>query len=885
MTVDAPLTEAATYVQEITGSDIQEQALGGKGQSLNRMMQAGVPVPRVFCVTVSAYKAFIESLGKRRDLRADILRAPLPTVIEEGVRSAYVALGEASVAIRSSAVGEDSETQSFAGQYETYLHVQGIDQVLEKLRACWASLWEERVRHYNRQSDAERAPAIAVLIQQMVYADSAGVLFTCDPMQANSQHMLVDACWGLGEGVVSGQVVTDSFRLSQSSLEVTDTHIRTKLTYCGHEIQGEIKLLPTPEPHQREPCLSDAQLKQLAEHAQHLKSHYKRDLDIEWALKEDKIWLLQARPITAISPVSAPEACYANPWETKVERREAALFSRMDTGEIVTGLMTPLGLSFCKFYQKYVHGPAIKKMGLANIYDWQNYMGYLNGHVYLNISGSAYMLRQCPPTRDEMKFTTRYATEDIDFSGYKNPYGEGVKGLAYLKSSVYWAWTQLVNGVTTKSTVRKMIQLREEETRRFEKLNLTAMSLKQLNDELTRIDGYFLDSCRDYMPFFLQSFALYDALAETCEELFPGTGNSIQNRIKASMNNLRTIEVTQGIVALVKKVEQQPKLKELFQSHCPDELLSLLPEQAVSREFWMQDFEAFLFQFGTRGRQEFELSLPRWRDDPTYLIQVMKSYLDSDFDLDKILTQTEAARLEDTSTLLKRLSWGQRLKLKMLIKFYSTMAECREAVRPTFIAETWFYRKVVLEVLRRQEQLGGVNCDDLPYIDFALLRQYVAGEVDAQQAFSAELIEKNRSQYLLNQSLDEPPMALIGGYIPILKSVQQIQGGNLLFGLAASSGQTVARARVITDLKQQAGTFKQGEILVAKYTDASWTPLFVLAAGVVTDIGSALSHSSIVTREFGVPAVVNTKSATTQIKTGDMLVLDGDKGTVVIQRK
>ncbi|MEI8630983.1 PEP-utilizing enzyme [Vibrio sp. PP-XX7] len=279
------------------------------------------------------------------------------------------------------------------------------------------------------------------------------------------------------------------------------------------------------------------------------------------------------------------------------------------------------------------------------------------------------------------------------------------------------------------------------------------------------------------------------------------------------------------------------------------------------------------------------MTIPRWRDDPSYLLQVMKTYLESDFDLEEKLKQTESSRAADTDSLFQALPFFVRLKMRLLIKLYGITAESREDIRPTFIAETWFYRCIVIEVMKRLDAEGVVAFDDTPYIDFNRLRDYVAGRMDAQQAFNAELIEQNRHQHLMNLHSEEPPMSLIGGYIPTLRQVNTgDEQATSLSGLAASPGQTVAKARVITDLYQQSGEFKQGEILVAKFTDATWTPLFVLAAGVVTDIGSALSHSSIVAREFGIPAIVNLKSATIEIKTGDILILDGDAGTVTIQR-
>jgi pyruvate,water dikinase len=253
--------------------------------------------------------------------------------------------------------------------------------------------------------------------------------------------------------------------------------------------------------------------------------------------------------------------------------------------------------------------------------------------------------------------------------------------------------------------------------------------------------------------------------------------------------------------------------------------------------------------------------------------------------LETRLREINTKREKDTRKLLTKLPFKIQKVFRFVIGAYAVMAERREATRPTFIAETWFYRKIILEVMRRLNKQGIVRIEDLPYIDFNEFRDYVSGRKSAEEAFSGELIGKNRNKHLVNQRLQEPPLAIIGGYVPRWDNVklsESIEQNSLIKGLGASPGFIIARARVITDLATQAEHFKQGEILVTRFTEASWTPLFLLAAGVVADIGSLLSHSSIVAREFGIPAIVNARNATQIINTGDLIYLDGDKGEIRI---
>ncbi|MBY6243041.1 PEP/pyruvate-binding domain-containing protein [Methylosinus sp. Sm6] len=898
------MADTMKYVRALDGTvEGDRLTLGGKAASLNALVRAGLPTPKAYCVTTGAYHDFVERVGLTGEaiasdparLRDALEAATFPQDLQHEIAAAYATLGGGRVAVRSSAVSEDSAESSFAGQYKTFLNVEGERAVIDCIKRCWASLWTDHAAVYGRRREAvaqsgDTEKSIAVVIQQMVNADAAGVLFTTDPIGGDANRIVIEAAWGVGEGVVSSQVVTDSYLVDRTDFTVAST-VRHKpmRTICHRD--GGVALEKTPAMIADAATLTDDQAAQLARHAMTIRrscgpAFADKELDVEWAIKDGKIAILQARPITVSDPHAA-HAVFADPEEAENSLRDNTMFSRMDTGEIVTGLMTPFGLSFCRFYQHNIHGPAVKTMGLLNMSPSRHFMGYIRGYVYLNISASAYMLTQCPPTRDHMKFTKRYATDEVDLSNYRNPYGEPVKGFAYLRSALYWLRQQIINVATAEKTAQRMEALGKERIDRFLALDLTTMSLEELNAELELIDRNFLASCSAYMPFFLQSFALYDALAELCETWLGGRGEGLHNRIKASLNNLRTIDVTKGVVALANTVKAHQELRDLFLDASADELVERLQINSSGKTFWDGPFAEFLRQFGSRGRQEFDLSIARWNDEPLYLLKVIRLYLLNEFDLYDKMRESDAKRREDTERLLSTLPLKARLKLRFVISSYAKMADLRERVRPVFVAETWFYRKITLEIVRRLSEEGMVRLSDLPFLDFNELRDYVAGQKTAAQAFSRELIEKNRREHLINLRADEPPMSIVGGYKPkrSTAAARLADDGDALVGLAASPGVVVARARVITDLQRQAEEFQQGEILVAKFTDASWTPLFVLAAGVVADIGSPLSHSSIVSREFGIPAVVNTRSGTLKIRTGDFLYLDGDAGVVRIEER
>src|SRR4051812_23698038 len=255
--------------------------VGGKGLSLALTASAGLPVPPGFCVTSAAYRR----LGA--EPRID-------EVLRESLATAYRELGGGAVAVRSSATAEDGAVTSFAGQQETILGVEGEGPLREAVERCWRSLHTDRAKAYRqRQGVDEAGLAMAVVVQRLVDADVAGVLFTRDPLDPTGSLMRVEAAWGLGEVVVSGRVTPDRFQVERDTGRVRDRQPGTKhvrVTGRGEE--------PVPPDRHHELCLTDEQLAELADLGRRVEAFYGDARDIEWAIADGRVWLLQARPIT-----------------------------------------------------------------------------------------------------------------------------------------------------------------------------------------------------------------------------------------------------------------------------------------------------------------------------------------------------------------------------------------------------------------------------------------------------------------------------------------------------------------------------------------------------------------------------------------------------------
>jgi pyruvate,water dikinase len=285
---------------------------GGKGASLSRMTGLGLPVPPGFVVPAGSLRAALEDVrGPLAQVTGDaelaavaeaahaiVLGTPHDPELERAVTDAYARMGEdAEVAVRSSAVSEDSETASFAGQQETYLHVRGAPEVLDRVRECWASFFTERALFYRRQKGSLEDFDIAVVVQRMVAPDVAGVLFTIDPTRGRKDRMVVEAVLGLGEGVVSGQLTPDHYQLARDG-----TVKRSKVSEQPYAIvrgeHGGVREEPLPAERGAAAKLTEEQLRRLAEVGRDLEERLGRPQDIEWAIEGDELYVLQARPVT-----------------------------------------------------------------------------------------------------------------------------------------------------------------------------------------------------------------------------------------------------------------------------------------------------------------------------------------------------------------------------------------------------------------------------------------------------------------------------------------------------------------------------------------------------------------------------------------------------------
>ncbi len=871
--------------------------VGGKGLNLGKLTRAGFPVPNGFCVTTEAYHLSVEGLleqneGSIKDIE---LR---PKLIAE-IRTAREKLRTPTFAVRSSATAEDLAEASFAGQQDTFLNVTP-DALLDALKACWASLWSERAISYRQtQKITDEELAMAVVIQEMCEADVSGVLFTVAPFNANAA--IIESNWGLGESVVSGAITPDSFHVSRDTGEVLERSIATK-----NEMVTATGVSVVPSAQQDAASLTDTQLKELTQLGMRVETHYGHPMDIEWALIDGQFVLLQSRHITTSATSITPRrsALCSRASETdaaaveKVRQAEIQILEARAEEQgtvwchhnLAEVLPAPLPMTW-EIMKKFMSGAG----GLGKAYrglgfypsERVNAEGILDlicGRIYVNLN------REAELHFDGFPFAH-------DFNALKqNPqeamYAQAQTDITRSNTSF---WVKLPLHIIRMSRAEMHLHqhrsdfarlLIEEVFPAFQK-EVEAernISYSDLTDTelVTKFEEWRAKTLDDFAPKALTATLLAGFSLQRLEVALQKCLNETETKILVN----RLMSGTSGNLTDETVVSQA--------SH--PRLASKLSEVATG-DLTLTDF---LKDYGHRAVDEFELAQPRWREDTTYLEQIIDAFeksglqtppteatfsMDDAFEKSGLQTppteatfsmddgpkpqreQRESAEKELAAHLENKT--GLRKQVARELDFTRRYMPFRETAKFYLMLGYEQIRRALLELDRRYQLNGGIF-----YLVPDELRRLIDGEV-----FSDVIIARKTKRELMLQI--EVPDVIFSDALDQIGTATPLETVDTLTGVGVSAGIATGQARVLltpTDVRPSDRNY----ILVCPSTDPAWTPLFLHAAGLVMERGGILSHGAVVAREYGVPAVANIPNATRRITEGQTLQVDGNQGTISI---
>jgi len=862
--------------------------VGGKALRLSELQRAGLIVPPGFVVTTEAYRTFVAAndLKKAADWADRFAQAELPGSVVDGIVEAYWALrdrisplsgGDRSacadhlpLAVRSSATAEDLAQASFAGQYETYLNLTSLDQILKGVKACWGSLWSERARAYCQKNGLSPSEiAMGVLVQQQVPAEVSGVLFTLNPTTGRERQMAVEAVWGLGEGLVSGRITPDHYVVDGWDEKVIARQIADKgIMVVPHEVSGVCEAA-VPQEDRQKPCLTDEQLIELARLGYLVQTVYGYPQDIEWALCNGQFHILQSRPLTSF-----------------IFDPDIGQWTSVNLQEVLPGFVSVLSQSLSHDYEwtEAMQELFIRLRMMCQRREDVSWTGLFFGRAYWNV-GLVKEYNALLPGFEERSFDRTVGIEPT----YE---GKG-RTTGYTPRTILRGLPILLALKRTYKEVLKEAEAYCQEFRRREEEDFGQVDPSSLSDEQLRaevrcmLNLHFEANRIALLITFLatQSQDDFQPMVDQLNADYPGRWSISMGRLLTGLSNVGTVKPLIGLWHLSRRAQSEPLLAEAIQDAPLEELPQRLQSFPQGREFWAA-LEEYIGAFRYMAASDEDLACPRWDEDPTFVLRALKNLVaggDEEDPEERIQLQKRIRELERKRAVV-RLSrgwlrfapWRQSSFLSQL-ELVKSYCWWREETR-VIASRTFYYcRKMLLEQGRRWADRGVL---EEPGDIFWMERKHLLGLLDGNLSPSEvrEVVHKHRRTTVIYRNFT-PPSAIVGRGGP--ERTTRRPATRRFTGVGCGSGQVTARAKVVHSL-EEADKLKKGDILVAPYTNPGWTPLFSLASGIVMEEGGLLSHGAVVARECGIPTVLQIKDAVRIFQDGQLLRVDGDRGMVEI---
>ncbi|MDU4696956.1 MAG: phosphoenolpyruvate synthase [Paenibacillus sp.] len=850
--------------------------VGGKGLNLIKLSSMdSIQVPDGFIVTTAAYQQAIEQqesyrtlvdklmqlqpgdvaeIGKiSRQIRQCLVEAVIPPEVAKEVSSHLSRFDRnQAYAIRSSATAEDLPLASFAGQQDSYLNIIGYESILDHLRKCWASLYTDRAVIYRMRNGLNhRQISISVIIQQMVFPQASGIMFTADPVSSHRKILSIDAGYGLGEALVSGLVSADGYKVKEGRIIEKRIPDKTLAVYGRNE--GGIETKDIELDQQKAQVLTDEQILRLDRIGRRIEAFFGQPQDIEWCLTEDAFYIVQSRPITTLFPI---------PEETDQSNR---VYISVGHQQMMTDPIRPLGLSF---YLLLTPAP-MRTAGGRLFVDVTPMLAAPGSREMIldTIGHSEPLIKDALMTildRDDFIPTTSPAPKDgaavqrkAPVSAGNDPFGieQNPSIVSDLRERTQVSIEALKQHIRGKSGPELMDFIKED-TSEVKKILFDPQSSAVIMAGMNASKWI-----NEKMNEWLGEKNAADSISQSVP------GNITSEMGLALMDVADEVRPYPEIVAYLEQVKDNRFLNELARFEGGEKVRT-----AIQR---------FLNKYGMRCPGEIDITRTRWVESPVMLLPLILGNI-KQFEPHASQRKFEQGRqgaLNKEQELLKRLrelpdGEQKAQETKRMIDFVRNFSGFREYPKYGMISRYFIYKQALLEEGERLAQAGGISDkEDIYYLTFEELCETVR-----TNRLDRELITQRKDAYEHYEKLVPPRVMTSDGEIIRGNYQRENIPANAMVGLPVSSGVVEGRARVIINMEDV--VLEEGDILVTTFTDPSWTPLFVSVRGLVTEVGGLMTHGSVIAREYGLPAVVGVEHATQRIKDGQRIRVNGTEGFI-----
>ncbi len=822
---------------------VQLPEVGAKAFNLHRLHRFGYNVPEAWFLPVEAMEIFLKennilpalyalkqegkisrtsALRAARDLRAEIIKAPLPRELSEALRERILLDKSGRFSVRSSSVNEDLEQNSYAGQYASVLDVAPLVAEMERaVRHVWASQWSDPLINYAfKNSHAIPEPGMGVVIQKMVHAEIAGVLFSYNPFTYNKNEMVLEYVKGLGEGLVSG--------------EKTPEHLIYSRTTGRFKKADEI------------PKKYIKPFDMLIQGAATLEKKTGLAVDIEWAYDGTALYFLQLRAITTLG-------------------QNQIIWTDENVGEVIPDIVTPYSWSILNPITNGAFKRFLHELG-SDAYPEQGLFGLYKGKVYLNNTA----------------FTETMSR--FYLSSYKPRGGASVPlPLQWLRLFLFplrmgramWRVWRLSQNMGA----RMSSHMADHEHRLKTLAYAREENARQAYDKINRLVALHHET----MHLHVTNTILAEFYFQILKKIIGAWGRDVPDAsagsVLAGLGEAESARSGRALWAIARKIKDHPELRALFEMDDTEELERKLLEKDKERVI-IREIQSFLREFGHGALHEFELLYPRWQEDRSYIYTNIQNYLNGEIG-DMGIQERKLA--ESRSEMLTRLRGGMNIFKRTAFNYIYCRAALfgsqRENLKQCLLKAHFELKKHLLHIGRHlTEKKVLATAGDILFLQHEEIAPYLAEQPPVKKV--APLIAERRKKRATDINEEHPAKMMQIGELwrPVIEEMDE-EGA--LQGIGCSAGVVEGRARIIVN-EQSFHKLQKGDILVASSTNPGWTPLFMTAAGVVTEIGGALSHGAIIAREYGIPMVTAVKKATRLIADGDRIRVNGSSGQVEI---
>ncbi len=880
-------------------------AIGGKAMGLHELRNSAINVPSWATITAFMFKRFCETDSRMLELLAEGIKQPKDKAgaIREYIKNAVFDPaskdiltgvwdkisqgGKFPVAVRSSAADEDSSTLSFAGQMDSFLNIRSIEAFLDAVRGCWVSLFGERAVLYRIQNRIDPwASQIAVVVQQMVESEVSGVIFTANPLTGNPQEMLVSSTWGLGEGLVSGSLDADTFILDPEGNAIK-SEIAEKKQRVVFDPEGGTKQAEVETHRQSVPSLNKFLLKDLHRLGLKVQGFKRAPMDIEFGVVGGKIYLLQARPITNLRKYSGKDNF--NVWDNS------------NIVESYSGVTTPLTFSFIRKAYYAVYWQFCETIGLdrktifANRHVLENMLGLIQGRVYYNLLNWYRLVSLMPGFKYNRRFMEQMMGLQVvkDFKLDPGPSGRFEKYFIQLPGLLKVGWKMILAHLQLRKKIAEFQADFKKIYTRYSGLDYSGMTPAEMLSVYRTLEDEVLWKWKAPITNDFEAMIFYGLLKNLTMNWGLDSQGVLQNDLFCGEGGIKSTQVTTQLFYLAQAIEKDAHLKRIFLEAEPEEALSKLRNDSVFLGVRAK-FEEYLRDYGVRCINEMKLESVPIKDDPVFCVAMIQNYLRNTVPDPAKQEERERAIRQKAEAVLREKLKGKKIFLVIpkLAVYRRVLNNARKAIKnrenQRFCrTEAYSLIRAIMRAIGKQWQDKGLigKTEDIFYLEMEEVWSFIKGTsacIDLKGLIAIRRKEFEAYQAATPDDRIETYGEVYSGNL-FKNEIAAVSRAGKLKGLGCCAGIVEKEVRVV--LKPDSDLKLNGEIMVARQTDPGWVVIFPSVSGLIIEKGSMLSHSAIVAREMGIPAVVGVKHATEILSNGDLVSLNGGEGVITVLQK